>query len=105
KDWLDNLGLSEPTNIDELYDVFVQFTKNDPDQNGEDDTIGLADRNDLIYGAFKTLSSYFGTPNNWEVVDGKFVPEFETEAYMETMNFMRKLYTEQLMNLDFPVSS
>ncbi|WIV19468.1 extracellular solute-binding protein [Paenibacillus polygoni] len=105
QDWLDHLGLTVPRTLEELYEVLHAFTYNDPDGNGKADTIGLADRNDLIYGAFKTVSSYFGTPNNWSMEDGTFIPEFETQAYMETMNFFKKLYNEQLINRDFAVTS
>ncbi|MFD1953293.1 extracellular solute-binding protein [Paenibacillus thailandensis] len=105
KDWLDNLGLGIPRTLDELYEVIRQFTLNDPDRNGAHDTIGLADRNDLVYGAFKTVASYFGTPNNWKFEGGKLIPEFETQAYMDTMNFFRKLYDEGLINRDFAVTS
>lgn len=42
KDWLDHLGLQPPTTLDELENVLKQFTENDPDQNGKNDTIGLA---------------------------------------------------------------
>ncbi|MCR8657379.1 extracellular solute-binding protein [Paenibacillus endoradicis] len=105
KDWLHNLTMKEPSTIDELYEILYAFTHGDPDQNGEDDTIGLTDRNDLIYGAFKTLSSYFGSPNNWELTDHTFIPEFETDAYLNTMKFMKKLYEEKLINVDFPVTS
>jgi putative aldouronate transport system substrate-binding protein len=105
KDWLDRVGLPEPDSIDELYEIMKRFTLNDPDGDGKQDTIGLADRNDLIFGAFKTLSSYFGTPNNWVVVNNKLVPEFETPEYLNTMNFMKRLYEEKLMNSDFPVTS
>lgn len=105
KDWLEQLGLEEPATIEQLYNVLHAFTYNDPDNNGKKDTIGLTDRNDLIYGAFKTLSSYFGTPNNWERKDQSFIPEFETEAYMDTMNFMKSLYDNGLINADFPVTS
>jgi putative aldouronate transport system substrate-binding protein len=105
KDWLDRLGLSKPSTVDGLYEVLRAFTRNDPDGNGKHDTYGLVDRNDLVYGAFKNLSSYFGAPNNWGVVEGKLVPEFMTPEYMDTMNFMRKLYDEGLINRDFPVTS
>lgn len=105
KDWLERLGLQEPGTIDELYEVLWQFTYGDPDGNGKDDTFGLTDRNDLIFGAFKTLSSYFGSPNNWAVEGHELVAEFETEQYVDTMNFMRRLYEEQLINQDFAVTS
>lgn len=105
EDWLDALGLSKPGTIEELYEVIKQFTLNDPDGNGKQDTVGLADRNDLVFGAFKTLSSYFGTPNNWGVENKQMVPEFETQPYMDTMNFMKRLYEEKLINSDFAVTS
>jgi putative aldouronate transport system substrate-binding protein len=105
EDWLENLQLEAPKTLDQLYDVLKQFTVKDPDQNGKDDTFGLTDRNDLVFGAFKTLSSYFGTPNNWIAQDHRIIPEFETTQYRDTMNFMKKLYDEKLINQDFVVTS
>lgn len=105
KDWLERLHLSPPRTLDELYEVMRQFTLNDPDGNGKADTLGLVDRNDLVYGVFKTLSSYFGTPNNWKIEEGRFIPEFATAPYMDTMNFMRKLYNEGIINQDFALTS
>jgi putative aldouronate transport system substrate-binding protein len=105
KDWLEQLGLEEPHTIDALYQVLKAFAKQDPDGNGTPDTVGLVDRNDLVFGAFKTLSSYFGTPNNWGLVDGKLLPEFETKAYVDTMDFMKTLFDEQLINREFAVTS
>ncbi|MFX3635235.1 MAG: extracellular solute-binding protein [Candidatus Pristimantibacillus sp.] len=105
KDWLDNLGLSAPTTVDEFYNMLKQFKDGDPDKNGKNDTIGLTDRSDLVYGAFKTIGSYFGTPNNWGLLDGKLQPEFTFPQYKETLNFFKKLHTEGLINQDFPVTS
>jgi putative aldouronate transport system substrate-binding protein len=105
RDWLERLGLQEPRTIDDLYKVMKAFAENDPDGNGKPDTLGLADRGDLYYGAFKTLSSYFGTPNGWLLSGGKLTPEFETPEYLATMDFMKKLYNENIINKDFPVTS
>lgn len=41
KDWLDNLGLELPENVDEFYEVMRAFTENDPDGNGQNDTVGM----------------------------------------------------------------
>ncbi len=105
KDWADNLGLSAPRTTEDLFEMAQQFTDNDPDQNGVDNTIGLADRSDLVYGAFKTVSSYFETPNNWGVKNGQLLPEFMFEEYMNTMDFFHKLYQNGYLNHDFPVAS
>ncbi|MZQ80617.1 extracellular solute-binding protein [Paenibacillus sp. 5J-6] len=105
QDWLSNLGLQQPKTIDDLYNVLKAFTLSDPDKNGKNDTFGLTERNDLKFGAFKTVSSYFGTPNEWGLKDGKLVPEFMFPQYIETMKFFNKLYKEKLMNDDFAVTS
>jgi ABC-type glycerol-3-phosphate transport system substrate-binding protein len=39
-DWLKNLNLPVPKTFDELKNVLTQFTKNDPDKNGRNDTVG-----------------------------------------------------------------
>lgn len=105
KDWADKLGIAAPKNTDELYSMFKAFKEQDPDGNGKHDTIGLTDRSDLIFGAFKTVSSYFGTPNNWGEKDGKLAPEFMFPEYIDTMNFFKKLHQEGLINQDFPVTA
>lgn len=105
KDWADRLGLRAPTTLDELYEMLYKFTYEDPDGNGLDDTIGLTDRGDLVYGAFKTIASYFGAPNGWGWQEGELKPDFMFEEYRETMKFFRKLHQEGLINLDFPVTA
>jgi putative aldouronate transport system substrate-binding protein len=42
KDWLESLGLQPPKTLDDFENVIKQFTENDPDQNGKNDTTGLA---------------------------------------------------------------
>ena len=41
QDWLDKLGLEAPRTWDELVKVAEAFVTQDPDGNGEDDTIGI----------------------------------------------------------------
>ncbi|MFS0724411.1 extracellular solute-binding protein [Paenibacillus sp. 1P07SE] len=105
KDWADNLGLSAPANLDELYEMLKQFTENDPDGNGQQDTFGLADRGDLVSGAFNTVASWNGVPNEWGEQDGKLAPAFMFPEYRETMNFFRDLRENGYINADFPVTS
>ncbi|MCR2805972.1 extracellular solute-binding protein [Paenibacillus soyae] len=105
KDWADNLGLSAPQTTEDLFAMAKAFTEDDPDKDGNDNTVGLADRNDLIYGAFKTLSSFFGTPNNFGVKDGQILPEFMFPEYIETMDYMKSLRDAGYMNQDFAATS
>ncbi|NOV01723.1 extracellular solute-binding protein [Paenibacillus planticolens] len=105
KDWADKLGLKPPANMEDLYAMAKAFTENDPDGNGKKDTIGLTDRNDLVYGAFKTAAAWMGVPNNWGVKDGKLQPEFMFPEYVKTMDYFKKLRDEGLMNKDFAATS
>lgn len=54
QDWLDNLGLQVPETMEELKEVAYAFTYDDPDQNGKDDTYGLA------FSGGKPMSSGIG---------------------------------------------
>ncbi|WP_341348431.1 extracellular solute-binding protein [Paenibacillus sp. FSL H3-0469] len=105
KDWADKLGLKAPANTEELFAMAQAFTEKDPDGNGKKDTIGVVDRNELVYGAFKTVSSWFGTPNNWAEKDGQLAPEFTFPQYIDTMDFFRKLREGGYMNQDFAATS
>ncbi len=105
KDWLDNLNLPKPANLEELYNVLKAFSENDPDRNGKDDTMGLSDRNDPKFGIFKTLLSYHGAPTDWGLKDGKLAPEFMFPEYLATMNYVKRLYDEKILNEDFAVTS
>lgn len=58
------------------------------------DTIGLTDRNDLIYGAFKTAATWLGVPNNWGVKDGKLQPEFMFPEYVKSMDYFKSCATK-----------
>ncbi|RUT46197.1 extracellular solute-binding protein [Paenibacillus anaericanus] len=105
KDWADKLGISAPANLDELYEMAKAFTEQDPDGNGQKDTIGVVDRNELYYGAFKTISAWFGTPNTWGEKDGQLAPEFTFSQYVDTMDFFKKLRDGGYMNQDFAATS
>jgi putative aldouronate transport system substrate-binding protein len=101
KDWLESLDMEVPTNAEEFYQLLKAFTEDDPDGNNKDDTIGLA----TMRGnrAFGYLKAWFGVPNQWGEVNGRLVPDFMTDGYMEALKYMRKLYSEGLVNQDYPV--
>lgn len=102
EDWLEHLGLDAPTNVDELYDILKAFATEDPDQNGRQDTVGLAVgmQGNNIAG-FKDVLVFLGGPNEWALKDGQLIPAHMTEAYLETLKFYKKLYDEKLINQDF----
>lgn len=105
KDWADQLGLSAPATTDEFFEMARAFTEDDPNQSGKNDTFGVADRSDLVYGSFKTIASWFGVPNEYGIKEGQIIPEFMFPQYIDTLKFMRNLYENGYINQNFPVTS
>ena len=101
KDWLDKLGLEEPKTLDEFIALVRAFTTDDPDGNGVADTHGFVEYNDLR--GFDLLLGWFGTANGWAEQDGKLIPSLFTKEYLDTLNFMRDMYAEGVLNQDFAI--
>ena len=105
QDWLDNLGLEAPETFDELYEVAKAFTENDPDGNGQNDTVGIVTAyqgtGNRGWNGFQTLATAFGAPNGWAYEDGTMVPDFSTPEYMEALQYIKKLYDDGYLNKDF----
>ena len=115
-DWLRNLGLSVPTNLDELYTVLHAFTNDDPDQDGQKDTFGSdcvsiisgrqtgwrCDLNRIIATAFGVNPSH-GGGTAWEVIDGELVNWLVNPAYLDVVKYERRLYQEGLIDPEFAI--
>lgn len=95
-DWLNNLGLAEPTDWDSFYNMLYAFTYNDPDGNGIDDTVGLG--LDSWDGVFNIMMTWFGVPNDWGLKDGNLIYKYETEEYKTALKAFRQLFSEGLIN-------
>lgn len=105
KDWLTKLGLSMPETVDDLYKVAKAFTENDPDGNGKKDTYGLVvPKWPGVYGTaspYDIIETWFGAPNGWGERNGKLVPGFDTEEFLQANRYLKKFVTEGLINPDF----
>lgn len=102
QDWLDNLGLDVPHTLEEVAEVARAFTEDDPDGNGEHDTVGILDRAESFNLGFRSIAGYFGAGNHFEVDDdGTIVPSFTTDNFMEAMEWYRDLYEDGAINQEF----
>ena len=105
-DWLDNLGLEVPETMEDLIEVIRAFTFDDPDQNGADDTYGLAINKDL-WGQFASLEGFFNGfgayPNIWIEKDGKLVNGNTQPEMKEALQAVQKLYAEGCIDPEFGV--
>jgi putative aldouronate transport system substrate-binding protein len=100
-DWAEKLGLSEPKTIEDVYNMMYQFRYGDPDGNGVDDTYGLALCK--YTGPFDIIQTWFGCGNQWVEKDGKLVPVFQTDEYMEALKWIKKMYDDGLVYEDWAV--
>lgn len=96
KDWLDKLGLKEPTNMEEFYQVMKAFKEKDPNGNGVADEIPYFDR--TMEFADKELLGLFGAKFGF-YLDGdtvKYGPQ--EERFKEAMVEVIKWYKEGLID-------
>ncbi|NQX60146.1 ABC transporter substrate-binding protein [Paenibacillus qinlingensis] len=100
KDWLDSLGLKAPTSYEELKQIALAFTKNDPDKNGKNDTYGLAIGKDINWPI--PMGAYWD-PDAWYHKDDKnrFIPGIVSNARKEMIQWFADLYKEGAMTKDF----
>jgi putative aldouronate transport system substrate-binding protein len=106
--WLDNLGLSIPTNWDELYNVLVAFRDGDPNGNGDTtDEIPLdffAQVPDaysplmLVGSTGLQLTDRANDTSGYFVENGVVKNVWMDPRYKDTIIFIRKLFAERLVN-------
>lgn len=104
KDWLDKLGLSVPTTIDEWHNMLVAFKTKDPSGTGKivpftSSLYGIALNGFLLahafIGAWGIAMEFY--QENGVVKYGMLQPEFK-----EFLSTMAKWYKEGLYDVDFP---
>ena len=101
-DWLRNLGLSMPTDLDSLYNVLYGFTYNDPDRNGRDDTVGIVftmtqnNQWDVLFGAFGIAYN-----RAYQLANGTVTTYMKAPAYLDAIEYLRKLYQNGVMDQEF----
>ncbi|SEN06029.1 extracellular solute-binding protein [Paenibacillus sp. OV219] len=122
KDWLDNLGLKAPTTLAEFEEVIKQFTENDPDKNGKNDTVGLAvplkegpwtwmGQTDAIVGALTDqMINTYDVRSFWNKgADGKLsygAIHPDAKKYLETMkDWMNKGYIDKEAGIKDPMKT
>ncbi|MEB2281840.1 extracellular solute-binding protein [Lysinibacillus xylanilyticus] len=105
--WLDKLSLKSPETTEDLYKVLKAFKENDPNGNGQQDEqgwgsgYGIKQFIDYLRGSFGLNKQ--GTMNlNLDFKEGteefRFVPT--TDEYKQLLEFLNKLYSEDLINKD-----
>ncbi len=101
QDWLDALGLSMPTTLEELHTVLKAFREQDPNGNGEKDEIPWATTKEYSLDPFAGM---FGILNGF-YMDGsevKFGPS--QPAFRDYLATMRDWYAEGLIDPEYAMT-
>lgn len=94
QDILTELGLKMPETLDELYQTLKTVKAKKPDM------IPLTGNNMDVF----MIYSGFGLYTDWAEVNGQLLPRIKQPAMKDYMAFMRKLYTEGLLDKDWAVN-
>ena len=113
QDWLDNLGLEAPRTWDEMVAVAEAFVKEDPDGNGENDTIGILGpaNSDYVngnggnrYGLDPLFSAFQSYPKYWLKDDsGNIVYGSITDETRTALEKVAGLYADGLIDTEILV--
>lgn len=117
KDWLDKLNLEPPTTMAELETVARAFVEDDPDGNGQKDTIGITgpesggklyanflESKNNLYGFDPLFSAHHSFPGYWvEGEDGNPVYGSILPETREALASLRDLYAKGLIDPEMAV--
>ncbi len=99
QDWLQALGLEEPTNVDEMNAMLVKFAG-----YGGKATAGLGSTSSVMNTNF-ALAAYFQAygayPNKWIMRDGQLVNGVVQDEMLDALNGLKYLYENGALAPDF----
>lgn len=96
KDWLKNTGSTIPETLEEFIKLARAFTYEDPDQNGQDDTLGYG----LAYVGGWYVDAWHGaTGDDFYIRDNDLIHDF-TRRY-EAVKVKKQMFDEGLVTPDW----
>ena len=103
-DWLEALNMAVPTNMDEVNEMLVAFSKYGPTVNGDKTTAGIGTTSGVLNLNF-ALGAYFqcygSYPNRWVMRDGQLVNGLLLDETVDALNGLRYLYENGAIATDF----
>lgn len=99
QDWMEKLGLEQPTTLDEFYEVLKAFKERDPDDNGQNDTYGLSTAGLYDIQGFMSAANVKAM---YTIDDsGKRSIQYASDAAVPVYEWFAKLYDEGILDPNF----
>ena len=102
--WLDNLGLEMPQTTEDFYNVLKAFKEKDANGNGDpNDEVPMSGsltgwNTDTMEALMNSFVYYDKGKNSLFVKDGKVVFSKNTDEWKDGLEYMNKLYSEELID-------
>lgn len=109
-DWRGQLGIEEPTTLDEWYNMLKLFKTDILEANGITNVAPVMGGNGNLFGSILQFGNALGLhllySDGWHAdVEGKVHYEWIDERFKELVAWLNKLYTEQLLDPRFHEST
>lgn len=101
KDWMEQMGFTDPTTEEDYIEMLTAFAKDDPDGNGEDDTVGFTPVAPWIMTS-QGWTGFGYTDGRWmRDVDGKYRIATSGEKTFYMMQFFKRMFQAGGLDPDF----
>ena len=108
KDWMEELGLSEPESLEEAFTIIEAFRENRMGAEAGEEPIGLLCDTSLVgttstnYSVEPVFDSFHAPPQRWIQNDqGEIVYGSVTEETKEALGYLNQLYERGILDTDF----
>jgi len=100
--WLDKLELKAPTTVEELIEVAKKFKDEDPDGNGEDDTVPIVFNGNAV----QIMRAFFFTnENQWYLEDGQMKHARTLDRFTDSLAYQKSLFDQGLIDKEYITDS
>ena len=96
--WLDKLGVSVPTTMEEFYNVCKKVTEQDMNGNGKKDEIGVSGSGLTAWFDCMMSSFVYAHDASWRVIkDGKISYAYTSNEWKEGLKYIKKFFDEGII--------
>lgn len=106
EDWLENLGLEMPDDLESFAQAMHAFTYDDPDGNGKDDTIGYSFSLSTMVGTGRTGQNLFGAfgiakGHTMVMEDGTVTTWAKHPRFLDAVKYVKRLVDDGVCEPDY----
>ncbi len=104
QDWLEEMNMVVPTNMDEVNEMLIALAKHGKEVNGGKETAGIGTTSGVLGSnfAFNAYFQAYGSyPNRWVMRDGELMNGLLLDETVDALNGLRYLYENGAIATDF----